>query len=95
MEQQLQWRRDKLQKLCSKGYSQKEISQTLQIGLATIICLSSSSSNRNISISSICNNYKTNKQAKTLASIKTGSISAIKETMYHDKIKEKRYRHYH
>jgi Trp operon repressor len=36
MEHQLQWRRDKVQELCSKGYSQREISQVLQIGLATI-----------------------------------------------------------
>src|ERR671931_1305894 len=38
MEQQnqLQWRRDKVQELCSKGYSQREISQTLQVGLATV-----------------------------------------------------------
>jgi hypothetical protein len=38
MEQQnqVQWRRDKIQELCSKGYSQREISQTLQIGLATV-----------------------------------------------------------
>jgi len=35
-ELQLQWRRDKVQELCSKGYSQREISQTLQIGLATV-----------------------------------------------------------
>jgi DNA-binding transcriptional regulator LsrR (DeoR family) len=39
MEQQQnqgQWRRDKVQELCSKGYSQREISQVLQIGLATV-----------------------------------------------------------
>jgi hypothetical protein len=38
MEQQNQvnWRRDKVQELCSKGYSQREISQVLQIGLATV-----------------------------------------------------------
>src|ERR671933_256649 len=38
MEQQnqLQWRRDKIQELCSKGYSQREISQTLQVGLNTV-----------------------------------------------------------
>jgi transposase len=36
-EQQVQWRRDKLQELCSKGYSQREISQILQLGLATVI----------------------------------------------------------
>jgi len=36
VEQPLQWRRDKVQELCSKGYSQREISQVLQIGLATI-----------------------------------------------------------
>jgi transposase len=37
--QQLQWRRDKVQELCSKGYSQREISQTLQVGLATMYAL--------------------------------------------------------
>jgi Trp operon repressor len=31
--QQLQWRRDK--ELCCKGYSQREITQILQVGLAT------------------------------------------------------------
>jgi hypothetical protein len=38
MEQQnqIEWRRDKVQELCSKGYSQREISQTLQVGLATV-----------------------------------------------------------
>jgi hypothetical protein len=35
-EQQLQWRRAKVQELCSKGYSQREISQVLQVGLATV-----------------------------------------------------------
>ena len=35
-EDQVQWRRDKVQGLCSKGYSQREISQILQIGLATV-----------------------------------------------------------
>src|SRR5919199_2012588 len=34
--QQIEWRRDKVQELCSKGYSQREISQILQVGLATI-----------------------------------------------------------
>jgi transposase len=37
--QQVQWRRDKVQGLCSKGYSQREISQTLQVGLATMYAL--------------------------------------------------------
>src|ERR687886_185443 len=32
---QVQWRRDKVQELCSKGYSQREISQILKVGLAT------------------------------------------------------------
>jgi predicted transcriptional regulator len=38
MEQQnqVEWRRDKVQELCSKGYSQREISQVLQVGLATV-----------------------------------------------------------
>jgi Trp operon repressor len=35
-QQQVQWRRDKVQELCSKGYSQREISHILQIGLATV-----------------------------------------------------------
>jgi predicted transcriptional regulator len=35
-EQQVQWRRAKVQELCSKGYSQREISQILQVGLATV-----------------------------------------------------------
>ena len=34
--QQVQWRRDKVQELCSKEYSQREISHTLQVGLATV-----------------------------------------------------------
>jgi Trp operon repressor len=33
---QVQWRRDKVQELCSKGYSQREISNILQVGLATV-----------------------------------------------------------
>jgi Trp operon repressor len=38
MEQQnqVQWRRDKVQELSSQGYSQREISQVLQVGLATV-----------------------------------------------------------
>ncbi|MFL6430917.1 MAG: hypothetical protein ACJ71X_05605, partial [Nitrososphaeraceae archaeon] len=35
-EHQVQWRRDKVQELYSKGYVQREISQTLQVGLATV-----------------------------------------------------------
>jgi Trp operon repressor len=35
-QQQIQWRRDKVQEFCSKGYSQREISQMLQVGLATV-----------------------------------------------------------
>src|SRR5919199_4103086 len=34
--QQIEWRRDKVQELCSKGYSQREMSQVLQVGLATV-----------------------------------------------------------
>jgi Trp operon repressor len=33
---QVQWRRDKVQELCSKGYSQREIARSLQVGLATV-----------------------------------------------------------
>jgi Trp operon repressor len=38
MEQQnqVEWRRDKVQELCSKGHSQREISQMLQVGSATV-----------------------------------------------------------
>jgi Trp operon repressor len=35
-EQQVEWRREKVQELCSKGYSQREVSQVLQVGLATV-----------------------------------------------------------
>ncbi|MFL6421044.1 MAG: hypothetical protein ACJ71P_16790 [Nitrososphaeraceae archaeon] len=35
-EHQVEWRRDKVQELCSKGYSQREISQILQVALATV-----------------------------------------------------------
>jgi Trp operon repressor len=35
-ENQVQWRRHKIQELCSKGYSQGEISQMLQVVLATV-----------------------------------------------------------
>lgn len=35
-QEQVQWRRDKVQELYSKGYSQREISQVLQVGLATV-----------------------------------------------------------
>src|ERR671930_450254 len=33
---QVEWRRDKIQELCSKGYSQRETSQVMQIGLPTV-----------------------------------------------------------
>ena len=48
MEQQNQtdWRRDKVQELCSKGYSQREISQVLKVGLAIV--------NRDVSHREIC-----------------------------------------
>ncbi|MFL6338392.1 MAG: hypothetical protein ACJ718_04670 [Nitrososphaeraceae archaeon] len=35
-DQQVQWRRDKVKELCSKGYVQREISQILKVGLATV-----------------------------------------------------------
>jgi Trp operon repressor len=56
-EQQVQWRRDKVQELCSKGYSQREILHILQVGLATV--------NRDISY--LRNQAKTNIR-KTLIS---------------------------
>jgi Trp operon repressor len=34
--EQVQWRRDKVQELCSKGYSQRDMSQVLQVGLAKV-----------------------------------------------------------
>jgi Trp operon repressor len=38
--EQVQWRRNKVQELRSKGYSQREILQILLIGLATVKRLS-------------------------------------------------------
>ena len=32
----IDWRRGKVQELCSKGYSQREVSQILRVGLATV-----------------------------------------------------------
>jgi Trp operon repressor len=49
-QEQVERRRDKVQELCSKGYSQREISQTLQIGLAKV----------NIDISHLRNEAKAN-----------------------------------
>ncbi len=36
MEHQTEWRRDKVQELCSKGYSQREISQILKVLNGTV-----------------------------------------------------------
>jgi transposase len=44
MEQQLEWRRDKVQELSSQGYSQREIAKILQVGIGTI--------NRDLSVGS-------------------------------------------
>jgi DNA-binding NarL/FixJ family response regulator len=35
-QQQIQWRRDKVQELCSKGYSQTEIARALHISESII-----------------------------------------------------------
>jgi len=35
-DRQVQWRRDKVQELCSKGYSQREISKMLQVSNGTV-----------------------------------------------------------
>ena len=35
-EHQVQWRRDKVQELCSKGYSQREIARELQVSKQSI-----------------------------------------------------------
>jgi hypothetical protein len=61
MEQQnqVQWRRDKVQELCSKGHSQREISQVLQVGLATV--------NRDISY--LRNQANTNEYEKCLVGL--------------------------
>jgi Trp operon repressor len=36
MEQSVQWRRDKVQELSSKGNSQREIARILQVGIGAI-----------------------------------------------------------
>ena len=58
-DQQVQWRRDKVQELCSKGHSQREISQVLQVGLATV--------NRDISY--LRNQANTNEYEKCLVGL--------------------------
>ncbi|MFL6328196.1 MAG: ECF-type sigma factor [Nitrososphaeraceae archaeon] len=93
-EQQVQWRRDKVQELCSKGYTQREISHVLQVGVATV--------NRDISY--LRNEAKTNikryiderlpeEYEKCLV-----GLNAITREVWNiakaQKINAKRYRHY-
>ena len=92
--QQVQWRRDKVQELCSKGYSQREISQILQVGLATV--------NRDISY--LRNQAKTNIKKYIDESLPEayekcliGLTAITKEawnTAQNTEDREKRYRHY-
>ena len=35
-QQQIQWRRDKVQELSSKGHSQREIASFLKVGIGTV-----------------------------------------------------------
>jgi transposase len=93
--QQVQWRRDKVQELCSKGYSQREISKVIQIGLATV----------NRDISDLRNQAKTNikryiderlpeEYEKCL--VRLNAITReVWNTANQTEDKEKRYRHCH
>jgi carboxypeptidase C (cathepsin A) len=91
---QMQWRRDKVQELCSKGYSQREISQVLQVGLATI--------NRDISY--LRNEAKSNikryiyerlpeEYGKCLVGLTAITKYGVQHTI--QKTKEKSCKHYH
>jgi Trp operon repressor len=93
-EQQVQWRRDKVQELCSKGYTQREISHVLQVGVATV--------NRDISY--LRNEAKTNikryiderlpeEYEKCLVGLNT-ITREVWNTAKAQKINAKRYRHY-
>jgi predicted transcriptional regulator len=94
-EQQMQWRRDKVQELCSKGYSQREISQTLQVGVATV--------NRDISY--LRNQAKTDikryideRLPEEYEKCLVGLNAITREAWIHhskQKTGDKRYRHYH
>jgi Trp operon repressor len=94
-DQQLQWRRDKVQELCSKGYSQREISQVLQVGLATV--------NRDISY--LRNQAKDNikkyideRLPEEYEKCLVGLTAITRKHGIHQskqKTKEKRYRHCH
>src|ERR687883_2048499 len=93
-QQMIQWRRDKVQELCSKGYSQREISQVLQVGLATI--------NRDISY--LRNEAKSNikryiyerlpeEYGKCLVGLTAITKYGVQHTI--QKTKEKSCKHYH
>jgi transposase len=93
--QQVQWRRDKVQELCSKGYSQREISKVIQIGLATV----------NRDISDLRNQAKTNikryiderlpeEYEKCLVGL-DAITREVWNTANQTEDKEKRYRHCH
>jgi Trp operon repressor len=93
-EQQVQWRRDKVQELCSKGYTQREISHVLQVGVATV--------NRDISY--LRNEAKTNikryiderlpeEYEKCLVGL-NAITREVWNTAKAQKIKEKRYKRY-
>jgi transposase len=97
MEQQIQvqWRQDKVQELCGKGYSQREISQVLQVGLATV--------NRDISYlrdqaKEKIKRYIDERLPEEYEKCLVGLNAITKEawnTAQAQKTGEKRYRHYH
>ncbi len=93
-EQQVQWRRDKVQDLCSKGYTQREISHVLQVGVATV--------NRDISYlrnqaKSNIKRYIDERLSEEYEKCLVGLNAITREvwnTAKAQKINAKRYRHY-
>jgi predicted transcriptional regulator len=76
-QQMIQWRRDKVQELYSKGYSQREISHTLQIGLATV--------NRDISY--LRNQANENIKRKTNATVIDDAIRFVSSNKTKEELK--------
>jgi transposase len=93
--QQVYWRRDKVQELCSKGYSQREISQTLQVGLATVnrdVSYLRNQAKTNIK-NTLMSGCQKNMRNVWLALLQLQKRHGIQQII--QRTREKRYKHYH
>jgi DNA-binding CsgD family transcriptional regulator len=95
-DQQVQWRRHKVQELCSKGHSQREIAQILQISNGTVnrdLSILRQQAKSNIKRYIDEKDYQKNMRNVLLDRLQSQRKHAIQQLIL--KIKEKRYRHCH